>query len=109
MTNIDELMEKATGEQRTVLSQLKGLVAEEKKLIEQTKKSQDKENSKRYSFPRPEPDDVFRPMTDKGAREHLSSDYSPNGRRYREIRGRIKKTTQEAKRQGVLVVSYNDL
>lgn len=109
MININDLIRKATPEQKTVLAKLKDLVGQEKKLIEQTKKSYDKENKSRYSFPRFEPDDVFRPMTDKIARKYLSSDYSSSGRRFREIQGRIKKAIQNASQKGVLVVSYDSL
>ncbi len=107
MLNIDELMRKATYEQRTVLSRLKGLVAEEKKLIEETKRSYDQGNFRRGMYRLPEDRDP--PMTDKLAREHLSSNYSSSGRRFREIEGKIKRVVQDVTRTGMLVVPCDSL
>ena len=109
MVNIDELMKKATYDQRKVLSRLKGFVTQEKKLIEETKKTSDKENSRRYNYPSFEPDDVFRPMTDKQAEEHLRSYSSSTRKRLEEIQGKIKRTIEEAAKSGVLVVPYDNL
>jgi len=109
MVNINDLMKNATDEQKTILRKLKDLANCKNKLIEETKKSCDKENQKRYFFPRLEPDDVFRPMTDEQAREYLNSYSSSTKRRLDTIQGEIKKVIQDARSSGVLVVNYNNL
>jgi hypothetical protein len=107
MLNIDELMKNASGEQRKILRGLRGLVEQEKKLIEETKRSYDKANFRcsRYRLG----EDRDPPMTDKQAREYLNSDYSSSGRRFREIKGKIEKKIQDAKRKNILVVPYDNL
>ncbi len=109
MLNINDLMREATYEQKVILRRLKGLVGKKEKLIEETKRSCDKENAPRYRFPRVEPDDVFRPATNRQAEYYINS-YSSSGRRRLEnVEGEIKKAVQDAKSQGILVVNYDDL
>ena len=109
MLNINDLMREATYEQKVILRRLKGFVGKKEKLIREEKKSRDKEKTPRYMFPRVEPDDVFRPTTDKQAEKYIRS-YSSSGRRRLEnVEGEIKKAVQDAKSQGILVVNYDDL
>lgn len=109
MTNIDNLMKNATYEQKVILRELQGLVVQEKNLIDETKKSCDKENRANYCYPRLEPDDVFRPMNDEQAQNYLKNYSSASKRRLEEIQGKIKKTIADAKSKGILVVDYNSL
>lgn len=109
MSYYDDLMKKATYEQQRELQRLRALVGERKKLLEETKKSCDKESSSRYQFPRLEPDDVFRPMTDEQAEAHLKSYSSSTQEKLRNVEGRIKKATENAARNGLLVVDISKL
>lgn len=111
MLNIDELMRKATPEQRIVLSKLKGLVGEESKLVKEIKMVLD---SSRIT-PHLSIDGYISepPANDEKVEQVLSNCRSsiPYGTKQRliDVRGKIKKTVEEATRYGVLVVPYNHL
>lgn len=108
MTNMDNLMRNASEEQRVILGNLQGFVAQEKKLIEETKKSWNKENYRRYIYPTLD-GDCESPMDDKGAEEYLKTYSVVTKKRLEEIQGKIKKAVQDAKSKGILVVDYNSL
>jgi hypothetical protein len=109
MVNIEDLMKNANYEQKVILERLKGLATEKRKLVEEAKRSCDKENAPRYRFPRLDLDDVFRPTTEKQAEDHFRSYSSAGKRRLENIEGKIKKTVQDARGKGIVVVNYNDL
>ncbi len=83
MSYYNDLMKKATYEQRTILSKLRGLVAEESKLTKELSKYEPMQNE----FP-----------TCCRIRRDIN-----------EVQARIKKTVEDAKKYGVLVVPYDSL
>lgn len=106
MLNLDELMRKATPEQRMVLSKLKELVGEEKRLMDEARFTY-RGSGEMVAYPRLETADDN--MVENALANN--SDKIPFGTKQRliDVKGRIKRTVEEAARYGVLVVPYNNL
>jgi hypothetical protein len=103
----NDLMKNATYEQQRELSRLRALVGERKKLIEEARWSEREDSYGLVAYPRTSP------VKDKSVEIALANNSSdiPIGtrERWRDIEGRIKKATEDAARNGLLIVDISRL